>query len=281
MAFVVRQCSVLVFAIASTCLGTAPAAVAQSYLGMDRNDYPGDANMQTLRRTFAFTGYWLNNPPGADQNSWKGKRVALQAMGYGFLILFNGREYKELKALGDAAGVGTRDATAAVRAANAEGFPLNGIIFLDQEQGGRMLPEQRAYIHAWVDGVVKGGYRAGVYCSGIAFRESPTVSVITANDIRENAGKREIHFFVSNDQCPPSPGCAFPTTAPAPNASGVAFAEVWQYAQSPRRPEVTAACRRTYAADGNCYPPGVAPSSGLHIDVNTADSADPSRGGTH
>jgi hypothetical protein len=248
---------------------------------MDRNDYPGDANMQTLRRTFAFTGYWLNNPPGADQNSWKGKRVALQAMGYGFLILFNGREYKELKALGDAAGIGTRDATAAVRAANAEGFPVNGIIFLDQEQGGRMLPEQRAYIHAWVDGVAKGGYRAGVYCSGIAFRESPTVSVITANDIRENAGKREIHFFVSNDQCPPSPGCAFPTTAPAPNASGLAFAEVWQYAQSPRRPEVTAACRQTYAADGNCYPPGVAPSSGLHIDVNTADSADPSRGGTH
>lgn len=281
MAFVVRLRSVLVFAIVSTCLGTAPAAVAQSYLGMDRNDYPGDANMQALRRTFAFTGYWLSNPPGADQNSWKGKRVALQAMGYGFLILFNGREYKELKASGDAAGVGTRDATAAVQAANAEGFPLNAIIFLDQEQGGRMLPEQRAYIHAWVDGVVKGGYRAGVYCSGIAFRESPTVSVITANDIRENAGKREIHFFISNDQCPPSPGCAFPTTAPAPNASGLAFAEVWQYAQSPRRPEVTAACRRTYAADGNCYPPGVAPSSGLHIDVDTAGSADPSRGGTH
>lgn len=281
MAFVVRLRSVLVFAIVSTCLGTAPAAVAQSYLGMDRNDYPGDANMQALRRTFAFTGYWLSNPPGADQNSWKGKRVALQAMGYGFLILFNGREYKELKASGDAAGVGTRDATAAVQAANAEGFPLKAIIFLDQEQGGRMLPEQRAYIHAWVDGVVKGGYRAGVYCSGIAFRESPTVSVITANDIRENAGKREIHFFISNDQCPPSPGCAFPTTAPPPNASGLAFAEVWQYAQSPRRPEVTAACRRTYAADGNCYPPGVAPSSGLHIDADTADSADPSRGGTH
>ena len=31
-----------------------------------------------------------------------------------------------------------------------------------------MLPEQRAYIHAFVDGVVKGGYGAGVYCSGIA-----------------------------------------------------------------------------------------------------------------
>jgi hypothetical protein len=282
MALVLRLRSALFLsAMACSCLAVAKNAAAQTYLGMDRNDYPGDTNMQTLRKTFLFTGYWLNNPPGADQNSWKGKRVVLQAMGYGFLILFNGREYKELKASGDAAGVGTRDATAAVQAANAEGFPLNAIIFLDQEQGGRMLPEQRTYIHAWVDGVVKGGYRAGVYCSGIPFRESPKVSVVTANDIRENAGKREIHFFISNDQCPPSPGCTYHTPAPAPNASGLAFAEVWQYAQSPRRPEVTAACRRTYAADGNCYPPGVAPSSGLHIDLDTADSADPSRGGTH
>ena len=56
-----------------------------------------------------------------------------------------------------------------------------------------MLPEQRAYIHAWVDGVVRGGYRAGVYCSGIPFRESSTVSVVTANDIRDHAGGREIH----------------------------------------------------------------------------------------
>jgi hypothetical protein len=264
--------------MAFSCFVAAQNAAGQAYLGMDRNDYPGDANMQSLRTTFAFTGYWLNNPPGADRNSWRGKRAPLQQMGYGFLILFNGREYKDLRASGDAAGVGTRDAAAAVQAANDEGFAKNAIIFLDQEQGGRMLPEQRAYIHAWIDGVVKGGYRAGVYCSGIAFRESPTVSVITANDIRENAGKREIHFFISNDQCPPSPGCVFRATPLAPTASGLGFAEVWQYAQSPRRPEVTAACRSTYASDGNCYPPGIAPSSGLHIDIDAADSPDPSSG---
>ena len=264
--------------MALSCFAAAQNAAGQAYLGMDRNEYPGDADMLALRKTFAFTGYWLNNPPGADRNSWKGKRASLQGMGYGFLILFNGREYKDLLASDDAAGVGTRDAVAAVQAASAEGFPKKAIIFLDQEQGGRMLPEQRAYIHAWVDGVVKGGYRAGVYCSGIASRESPKVSVVTANDIRDNAGKREIHFFISNDQCPPSPGCVFRATPPAPRASGLGFAEVWQYAQSPRRPEVTAVCRSTYASDGNCYPPGIAPSSGLHIDIDTANSADPSSG---
>lgn len=259
-------------------LQAAMARAQSTYLGMDRNDYPGEANMQLLRKTFAFTGYWLNRPPGADRNSWEGKRRQLQAMGFGFVLLFNGREYKELEASGDAAGVGSRDAAKAVHAAESEGFPKRAILFLDQEQGGRMLPEQRAYIHAWIDGVVKGGYRAGVYCSGIPFRESSTVSVVTAVDIRDHAGGREIHFFVSNDHCGPSPGCTFPSVPPKPAASGVAFAEIWQYAQSPRRPEMTAACRQTYAPNNNCYPPGIAPSSGLHIDVNSAESADPSQG---
>ncbi len=253
-------------------------AVGQTYLGMDRNDYPGDANMLLLRKSFAFTGYWLNQPPGASGNTWTGKRARLDAMGYGFLLLFNGREYAELKASGDAAGVGKRDAAAAVSAAKSEGFPPKSIIFLDQEQGGRMLPEQRAYIHAWVDRVAASGYRAGIYCSGIPFRESPRISVVTANDIRQNAEGRDIKFFISNDQCGPAPGCVFPAAPPAPSRSGVAFADVWQYAQSPRRADLTASCRMTYAADGNCYPPGMAPNAGLHIDVNSANSPDPSYG---
>jgi len=258
----------------------APGQERLAYLGVDRNDYPGDANLQVMRKTFAFTGYWLNNPPGANHNTWKGKRASVQKIGFGFLLLFDGREYKELKASGDAAGLGFRDAATAVQAAASEGFPKKAIIFLDQEQGGRMLPEQRAYIHAWVDGVTKAGHGAGVYCSGIAFRESSNVSVITANDIRDNAGGRDIHFFVSNDHCGPAPGCVFAGTPPGPARSRVSFADVWQYAQSPRRPEMTAACRATYAPDNNCYPPGVAPSSGLYVDINSANSADPSHGRT-
>ena len=58
-----------------------------AFLGMDRNDYPGDANMELLRKTFVFTGYWLNSPPGASRNTWTGKRTSLQAIGFGFLLL--------------------------------------------------------------------------------------------------------------------------------------------------------------------------------------------------
>src|SRR5580692_7553207 len=77
-----------------------------AYIGFDRNDYPGDSNLKVLRQTFSYAGYWLNNPPGAKTNSWKGKRKNLQAAGFGFLVLFNGRTYAEIKSSGDAAKLG-------------------------------------------------------------------------------------------------------------------------------------------------------------------------------
>ena len=251
------------------------SAVAQtSYLGFDRNDYPGDANLQVLRRSFAYAGYWLNNPPGESSNSWTGKRGMLQSAGFGFLVLFNGRLDRELRR--NPAALAKADAQAAVAAAKREGFPANTIIFLDIEEGGRMLPEQKAYIYGWVDGVTAAGFRAGVYCSGIPAREDRNTTIVTADDIRANAQGRAITYWVTNDSCPPSPGC---TTDNPPRAaqSGIASADIWQYVQSPRRPDFAAKCRN-YNADGNCYPPGIDAGSRLHVDVNTATSADPSGG---
>jgi hypothetical protein len=248
---------------------------SSSYLGFDRNDYPGDANLVALHQTFAFSGYWLNNPPGASANTWAGKRGKLEAAGFGFLVLFNGRLYKDL--LHNAAALGQADGKAAVISAWHEGFPGHTTIFLDVEQGGRMLPEQKAYIYAWVDAVTANGFRAGVYCSGIPAKERK-ISIVTADDIRENAGGRKIMFFVTNDVCPPSPGCALPRKPLAPAESGINFAEVWQYAQSPKREDFAAKCPANYSADGNCYPPGADPALKLHVDVETATSGDPSQG---
>ena len=252
-------------------------ASAQSYLGFDRNDYPGEDNLKALHRTLSFSGYWLNNPPGENHNSWVGKRQAMQSAGFGFLVLFNGRPYAELKNIRRATRLGKSDGQAAVIAARREGFPANTVIFLDQEQGGRMLPEQKAYIYNWVDVVKADGFRPGLYCSGIAAQESPGVSIVTADDIRQNAGGREIVYFVTKDACPPSPGCAFPKQPPKPSDSGIAFADIWQFAQSPKRRDVTAGCPANYQTDGNCYPPGVDLSKKLHVDVDTANSADPSQ----
>jgi hypothetical protein len=256
---------------------------ATQYIGFDRNDYPGDANLKMLHQTFSYSGYWLNTPPGAKTNSWTDKRKILEAAGYGFLVLFNGRTYAEIKPAGDAARLGRSDAAAAVRAARAEGFPLQTIIFLDQEQGGRLLREQRVYLHAWVDGVNSAQYAAGVYCSGIAARESAGVSVVTAEDIQQNAGGRKIKYWVVNDSCPPSPGCTVRRDL-SPGTSGISFADVWQFAQSPKRPDFARGCRATYNKDGNCYAPGIVSSEDrtqrMHVDLDVATSRDPSHGRT-
>jgi hypothetical protein len=246
-----------------------------TYLGFDRNTYPGDGNLNALHQTFSYSGYWLNNPPGEKTNTWTGHRAALGSAGFGFLVLFNGRLDKELKSVANAIKLGQSDALGAAAASRREGFPAQIVIFLDQEQGGRMLPEQKAYIYAWVDGIIAAGFHAGIYCSGIPAKDDG--NVVTAEDIRASAAGREIVYWAINDACPPAPGCFFPAHPPEPAQSGVNFAEVWQFAQSPWRKNVAAHCSN-YNRDGNCYPPGIPPAQRLHVDVNTATSPDPSHG---
>jgi hypothetical protein len=250
---------------------------SKAYLGFDRNLYPGDDAFPTLRKTFAFTGYWLNSPPGDKTNTWIGKRDFLRTSGFGFLLLFNGRDSHEFKKDSDGPTKGSVDAEAAAASAKKEGFPSGTIIFLDIEEGGRLSPIYHAYLHAWLDGLARRGYRAGVYCSGMPAKESGGVTILTADDIRANAGSREYIFFVFNDACPPSPGCTFPSAAPAVAASGVSYAQAWQYAQSPRRKEFTPHCPTGYNRNGNCYIP-TDTSLAWDLDADTAASADPSNG---
>lgn len=245
----------------------------KTYLGFDRNDYPGDANLKALHQTFSYTGYWLNNPPGEHTNTWHGHRAVVESAGFGFLVLFNGRDFAALKS--NATRLGRADAVEAIAAAHREGFPVGTVIFLDQEQGGRMLPEQKAYIYAFVDGITAAGFHAGIYCSGIPNPQDG--NVVTAQDIRQSAAERKIVYWAINDACPPAPGCSFPAHPPRPAKSGIPFAEVWQFAQSPQRKDVAAHCSN-YARDGNCFPPGISPTQQLHVDVNTATSPDPSQG---
>ena len=269
---------ILTFLISTSALSAQSSQSTHSaYFGFDRNEYPGDGSLKTLHQTFSFVGYWLNNPPGANRNSWAGKRKTLQAAGFGFLVVFNGRTDKEIKAAGDATSLGASEGAAAVSSARREGFRFGTIVFLDQEEGGRMLPEQRAYLYAWIDAVIAAGFRAGVYCSGIAFNEGSGKSVITAEDIRDNAAGRNLSYWISNDACPPSRGCVVPKPAFSPTASGLSFVDVWQFAQSPRRDNLTKKCAATYSKDRNCYPPG---TSQLHVDMDVATSPDPSDGRT-
>ena len=251
------------------------AQAGRNYIGFDKNEYPGDELLPALHQTFAYSGYWLNNPPGMSSNPWIGKRQQLRDAGFGFLLLFNGRTYAQLKDY-DPAALGTADAKDAIAAARRENFPARSIIFLDQEEGGRLLPEQAAYIGAWIAGVTASDFRAGVYCSGIPVSEG-TQKITTAQDIanRFATPSNQLALWVFNDQCPPALGCILKAASPA--RSGIPDALVWQYARSPRS-DAAAACKLGYANDGSCYAPNLPPSNRIQLDLNTSTRSDPSRG---
>ena len=253
------------------------AAPSPTYLGFDLNAYPGDDALPILRKTFSFGGYWLSAPPGVKQNNWIEKRQRMLSQKFGFLLLYNGPQSNELKSPVQSGKRATADAAKAATAAKKEGFPLHAIIFLDIEEGGRLPANYHAYLRAWVDGLARAGYRAGVYCSGMPVNEGKGVTIVTADDIRNNLGKRNIAYFVYNDSCQPSPGCVVSHNPPPPSASGVPYAAVWQFAQSPRRKEFSARCAATYNRDGNCYAPGDT-AHAWFLDLNSATSPDPSSG---
>ena len=255
----------------------ASKAAAETFLGFDLNIYPGDAALPVLRKDFSFAGFWISPPPRESTNTWVGKRTLLRQLGFGFLVLYRGREVRELKTAAEAASKGKSDANDGAALAKREGFPAGTIVFLDVEEGGRLPAEYHAYLRAWADAMTAAGYRPGVYCSAMAVNEGHGVKITTAEDIHANEAPREFSYWVYNDACPPAPGCSAKKIVPAPSHSGISYAAVWQFAQSPRRKEFTGRCVSTYARKGNCY----APSDTAHswfLDLNAATSADPSGG---
>ncbi len=264
---------------AATIVGQSPVsglgAPEKTYYGFDKNDYPGDNLLPALHRSFSYAGYWLNNPPGASSNTWAGKRATLKANGFGFMILYNGRLDAQLTGK-DAAALGRADAAAAISAAKKEGFAPGAILFLDQEEGGRLLPEQSTYLFSWIEAIRGSQYRPGVYCSGIPVADGSS-KITTAGEILSHEGNRKVTLWVVNDKCPPAPGCMVSGKSLPAASSGIPQALVWQYARSPRT-DFARQCAATYAADGSCYAPDLPHSSQTFVDLNASASPDPSGG---
>ncbi len=217
---------------------------AHFYLGFDRNTYPGDAALPVLRKSFTFASFWLSPPPGEKTNTWAGKRELLRSLGFGFLVLYRGPQISELQSVWSESRINRTD--------------------------------RHVYLRAWVDQIIGAGYHAGVYCSGMPVSEGRGATIITADDIRNNIGSRDLVYWVYNDACPPSPGCIVPQNPPPPSKSGIAYAQIWQFVRSPREKETAVHCSG-YSKNGNCYAPGDTTHSWF-LDLNTATSADPSGG---
>ena len=230
--------------------------------------------MKLLRKDFAFTGYWLGNPPGEKTNSWSGKREFLRSQGFGFVLLFAGPADGDLRDARIAPKRAAVDSQAATEAARREGFPPGSVIFVDLEEGGRLAPAYFTYLKLWASELARLGFRAGVYCSSIPIDEGEGLTLITSDFIREQIKPTELIYWVYNDSCPPSPGCIVSQNLPPPSRSGISYAQVWQFVRSPRDKQTSCHCRG-YAKDGNCYA-ALDTAHRFHLDLNVASSLDPS-----
>ena len=259
-----------------------------NYIGFDANDYPGDARLPALRKQFAFTGYWLTNPPGTNSNSWVGKRDILLRNGFGFLVLANGRFDKEILRAQKAGKPPPRSPARMppppLPPLSVKAFPLAPSSSSTRKKAAgcclnrpnTCLPGPRL---SPAPTTAPGFTPAASPC--------PTAKVPTASPSPSPPFRTFVSTLPPGISTPsPSghgrtparllPGCVVhPANPPAPALSGTIDLSAWQYAKSPRSSSITQACRATYNRDGNCYAPGV-PSYWLDLDASA--SPDPSHG---
>ena len=141
--------------------GPARAALP-AHPGFDVDRYPGDAALQAWRRSapYEWVGFYLPAPCHRDA-SWSGKRAAIQAMGFGFAVLYVGQQQFEGDTTPPTPGApivcsrtlltaerGRADAADAAALTASEGFAAGTAVFLDVERFSRLTPEMAAYVGA-------------------------------------------------------------------------------------------------------------------------------------
>lgn len=239
---------------------------ARGVPGFDTRDYPGDT---TMRRWFEaspyrWVGYYLPSPCYTG-TTWSGRRPVLRQQGWGFAVLYVGeQDWRAMRpAAGDTVPVavegarcttanltvenGARHAAEAEAAAAADAFPNGTVVFLNVERVERVSPELREYVRSWVATMLeRGRYTPGLYAHD--HNAAELYAVVAEEFVRRQRAERP-RLWVARQ--------AGFDIARSPIESGHAVATVWQGRFD---------TRETWA------------DVTLNIDVNVADSADPSSG---
>lgn len=240
----------------------ATPTVTTTFYGFDRSTYPGDSVMQDwwTNTVLYWTGLYLAPAPHHANMSWMTKRSTLKAMGWGFGLLYVGRQAGDGGLLTDAQG--RSDAQNASALAQQAGFSPATNIFLDIETGGLLSSAFHAYIKGWTQEMFNHTpFVASIYCS---YSQTP-------GQIKTAVAPIIPPFWCWRLGCPPSPGCTLIMPAPAPSGCGVSYASAWQFAQS----GLPGSCPG-FSSTGNCNLKSGA--SSYPVDLDTANSRDPSNG---
>lgn len=268
-----RKHSVLLAALAlfATLGACAPLPVgaplpARGVPGFDTRDYPGDEAMGRWfdASPYRWVGYYLPGPCFTG-TPWTGRRQALSEMGWGFAVLYVGEQ--DWSAIHPApadtvpvaepgarcttanltAENGTAHAVAAEEAAAADNFPEGTVIFLNVERVEEVSPALATYVRGWFATLLdRGRYTPGLYAHDLNAAE---LYAILSEEFAQRGRVERPPLWVARQ--------AGFGPARSPAESGYAMASIWQGEFDTRETWV-----------------GLT----LNIDVNVADSADPSRG---
>ncbi len=188
-----------------------------TYAGFDRADCPPLDMMARLKKetNLEWCGFYLPAPSQSGV-TWRGKRAALTAQGWGFAPIFVGQQVTGPGSKNVTTTQGAADGVRACADMKAEGFPAGSWVYLDLENGPPFTTAQRGYVGAWIDAVRAGGFNAGVYCSYLFAGEVAAL----------RQGVRLWVFHVQTVSPHPVSGKAFPT--PDMKACGYPQASIWQ-----------------------------------------------------
>ena len=191
-----------------------------AYAGFDRADCPSLDMMARLKAdtNLEWCGFYLPAPSQRGA-TWKGKRAALVAQGWGLTPIYVGQQVTGPGARNTSSAQGATDGADAFDKMKAEGFARGSWVYLDLENGPPFTTLQKGYVAAWVDTVESFGYRAGVYCS-----------YLFASEVKALCPTARIwvfHLKVAKIAAHPVDGIKFPQLDPA--NSGFAGAVIWQF----------------------------------------------------
>lgn len=141
--------------------------------GFDCSAYPGDTTMQTLKKDFAFCGFYLAPAPSHGNTGWMNKLSTLRNMKYKLAPIFVGQQVIGPGSKQPSQSNGIADAKKAAQLMSSAGFNHGSPVYLDLENGPPYTTLESQYVTAWVGEVLALGFTPGVYASHLLTGKLP------------------------------------------------------------------------------------------------------------
>jgi len=138
-----------------------------SFPGFDTGSYPGDNVVNKwFGDPYVFTGYYLEAPchNAAKFKPWSGHMNDLKQIGWGFVVVYVGRQAAGCGSDKLTRDQGLADAVDAIGKAKEDEMSQGGTIFLDVERMEVLSGGMVQYMRGWIRGLLDDGtYKPGIY----------------------------------------------------------------------------------------------------------------------